>query len=345
MKKLILAIIIAPFLSLIFIGVHVFFIVTSPYEGNKKFFQIDEGDTFGKINFRLHKEGLIENPRVFHYYAKATGDLKSFKIGTYEITQGMSMLDILALLKSGKGILNTITIPEGKNIYEIASLLKENNIIESENDFITSAKSSDMIELTQIPQAPSVEGFLYPETYKFAPNSSANHIIKTMIKQFFKVTEDLQMNARGLSTYELLTLASIVEKETGAPSERKTIAGVYHNRLIKKMRLQADPTTIYGIYDRDGSFNGNIRKQDLLTPTPYNTYKISGLPKGPICNPGVEAIKATINPEEHNFLYFVSKNDGTHVFTPSYKLHLEAVRIWQQTKKNRTGKSWRDLNQ
>ena len=139
---------------------------------------------------------------------------------------------------------------------------------------------------------------------------------------------------------EALILASIVEKETGAKWERPAIAGVYLNRIHKKMRLQADPTTIYGIFE---NYNGNLRKSDLLTETPYNTYKINGLPLGPIANPGLAAITATLNPEKHNNLYFVSKNDGTHIFTPTYKAHLEAVKEWQQKRENRTGKSWRDL--
>jgi UPF0755 protein len=145
-----------------------------------------------------------------------------------------------------------------------------------------------------------------------------------------------------LSPHEVIILASIVEKETGAKWERPTIAGVYLNRLKKKMRLQADPTTIYGIWE---SYNGNLKRKHLLQKTAYNTYKMSGLPLGPIANPSLAAIKAVLAPKVHKFLYFVSKNDGTHVFTPTYKKHQEAVDYWQRNKRNRKGKSWRDLKQ
>lgn len=140
----------------------------------------------------------------------------------------------------------------------------------------------------------------------------------------------------------MIVLASIVEKETGAKVERPTIAGVFHNRLNKRMRLQSDPTTIYGIWER---YKGNIRKSDLLEETPYNTYKIPSLPVGPICNPSLEAIKAVIKPEEHNYLFFVSKNDGTHVFTEKYSDHNSAVNEFQKNSKSREGKSWRNLKQ
>ncbi len=344
MKKIALAVLAAPFLSLLFITIHVYFILTSPYHGEPKHFQVKHGEGFSSINYRLSKEELIDNARVFHYYSKLTGSLNNFKVGTYEVTPGMNMLDIIALLRSGKGKLQSITIPEGKNIYEIAQLFKENNIIEDEEEFIELAKSDEMLEYIGYPDAPSVEGFLYPETYLFSPKSPTKLILRAMIDQFTKATDGLNLTMKGLNKYQLITLASIVEKETGAPFERNTIAGIYHNRLNKKMRLQADPTTIYGIYHRDSKFNGNLRKKDLLTTTPFNTYKISGLPLGPICNPGINAIKATLNPEKHNNLYFVSKNDGTHEFTPTYKDHQKAVEKWQKTRSNRKGKSWRDLD-
>ena len=145
----------------------------------------------------------------------------------------------------------------------------------------------------------------------------------------------------GLSPVEVSTLASIIEKETGAAFERPIISSVFHNRFKKRMRLESDPTVIYGIKD----YKGNIKKKHLQQKTPYNTYKINGLPLGPIANPSLAAIKAVLEPQEHNYIYFVSKNDGTHIFTPTYKEHLKAVDFWQRNRKNRTGKSWRDLKQ
>jgi UPF0755 protein len=343
MKKLTYSIVIAPFLALFFISVHVFFILSSSYDGPDRRFQIKPGEGFSSINYRLRKEGLIDNARVFHYYAKLTGSMTKFQAGTYEIKKGNSMMDIMSTLTEGAPILNSITLPEGKNIYEMAQILVEKEIIEKAEEFIEAAKSEEIMNEFGLEGAPSLEGYLYPETYKFAPSTPAKMIVKAMLEQYKRATKEIELKYPGMSAHEIITLASIVEKETGAPQERNTIAGVYHNRLKKKMRLQADPTTIYGIYHRDGKFDGNLRKKDLLTKTEYNTYKMSGLPLGPICNPSKAAIEATLNPEEHNYLYFVSKNDGTHIFTSTYKEHNKAVDFWQKTRRNRQGKSWRDL--
>ena len=162
-----------------------------------------------------------------------------------------------------------------------------------------------------------------------------------MVKHFFKKWQTLNLNVSSQKRHDLITLASIIEKETGASFERPTISGVFHNRLKKRMRLQSDPTTIYGIYEK---FTGNLRKKHLLQKTPYNTYKIFGLPLGPISNPGLESLKAAITPKKHNYLYFVSKNDGTHKFSRNYKDHLKAVTAFQKNRAARKGKSWRDLH-
>lgn len=153
-------------------------------------------------------------------------------------------------------------------------------------------------------------------------------------------TKDIPRSFRGLNFHQIITLASIVEKETGASWERPRIAGVFHNRLQKGMRLQSDPTTIYGLMPE---FNGNLRKKDLLAEGPYNTYKIKALPRGPISNPGIEAIKATVQPEEHNYYFFVSQNDGTHIFSTHYRQHSKAVNKFQKNSQYREGRSWRDL--
>ena len=225
-------------------------------------------------------------------------------------------------------------------MYEIADIMEKNNVT-SKVDFINEARNKDIINKLNI-EAPSLEGYLFPETYFFAPNTPANQVVTTMLKQFHNATKDIDLTTTSLSPHEVIILASIVEKETGAKWERPTIAGVYLNRLKKRMRLQADPTTIYGIWE---NYNGNLRRKHLLEKTPYNTYKISGLPLGPIANPSLAAIKAVLKPLEHSYIYFVSKNDGTHVFTPTYKEHLEAVEYWQKNSSRRKGKSWRDLKQ
>ncbi len=225
-------------------------------------------------------------------------------------------------------------------MYEVAKLFAASGIT-SESDFLEAVQHPDFISQLKI-SASSLEGYLYPETYRFAPHTPAKIVAKTMIDLFNRKTGQIEFNHPFLNKHQVIILASVVEKETGAKVERPAIAGVFTNRLKKRMRLESDPTTIYGIWSR---YKGNIRKADLLEMTPYNTYKIPALPQGPISNPSLEAIQAVLNPENHEFLFFVSKNDGTHVFTKNYQDHLQAVDSWQRNSRARQGKSWRNLKQ
>ncbi len=310
------------------------------YEGQEQDFTVHPGEGFSRINHRLLTTGLIENARVFHYYTKFTNKLDKLKAGTYTIPGGSNMTDILYILTEGTPKLTKITIPEGKNMYEIGKLLESSGIT-TYKSFLKICKNKKMIQSLGI-EAPSLEGYLFPETYMFSKGTPAKEVASAMLSQFKKATHGLDLESTFLTPHEVIILASIVEKETGAKWERPTIAGVYVNRLHKNMRLQADPTTIYGIWE---SYNGNLKKKHLFQKTAYNTYKMSGLPLGPIANPSLAAIKAVLKPQEHNYIYFVSKNDGTHVFTPTYKEHLKAVDYWQKNIRNRKGKSWRDLKQ
>jgi UPF0755 protein len=340
-KKTAIAIgILAPTSIALFITFKVMITFFTPYSGETTNFSIKNGEGFSSINYRLGKEQIISSPRLFHYYTKFKDSLNRFKAGTYSIEPDMTMSDVLETLTNGTPLLTTITIPEGKNMFEIGKKLESKGIT-SYGSFIRACRDQKNINSLNI-NAPSVEGYLFPDTYKFAPNTPANTVVRTMTKLFKRKIKDLDFSKTFLSQHEAIILASIVEKETGAKVERPTIAGVYLNRLKKKMRLQADPTTIYGIWE---NFNGNLRKKHLLQKTDYNTYKMSGLPLGPIAAPSLAAIKAVLNPKQHNFIYFVSKNDGTHVFTPTYKEHLKAVDYWQKNYKRRKGKSWRDLKQ
>lgn len=339
-KAAVLSIFLAPILATALIATHVAFIFYTPYEGPEVVFAIKPGEGFSRVNYKLSKQEIIPNARIFHYYAKYTDKMTSLKAGSYKIPSGVHMGEVLAILTSGTPMLTKVTIPEGKNLYEIAEILERKRITESIK-FIAEAKNSAHIKSFD-QKAPSLEGYLFPETYMFAPKTSAKQVINTMLETFKNKTKDINWDHPFLNKHQIIILASIVEKETGAKWERPTIAGVYLNRLKKKMRLQADPTTIYGIWE---NYDGNLRKKHLLQKTPYNTYKINGLPLGPIANPSLAAIKAVLNPQEHKYLYFVSKNDGTHIFTSTYKEHLAAVKEWQLKRKNRKGKSWRDLKQ
>ena len=342
MKKIFLLIVVAVAIAGAGASYYTYSQLSWKYAGEKQEILIKPGEGFAKINYRLFKNGIIKDARFFHYYAKFQGKMDKLKSGLYLFEAGVSTPDVLAILSEGKSQLYEVTIPEGKNLYQIAGILEAKEIILDKNEFIKIAKSPKLLKEFNVSKAVNVEGYLFPDTYKFSPKSSPDLVIQTMIQQHFHRTKGLTFNHPKLNRHELITLASVVEKETGAKFERKTIAGVFFNRLKKKMRLQSDPTTIYGIWE---NFNGNLRRKHLREKTPYNTYAIYGVPLGPIANPGLEAIKAVLSPEAHEFLYFVSKNNGTHVFSKNYKDHSKAVDYWQKIKKNREGRSWRDLKQ
>jgi UPF0755 protein len=340
-KKTLLAVfIVGPLLGLILASTHIAIIFNQSYTGPDKIFVVKNGDTFGRINQRLYDEDMIPNTRVFHYYAKYKNVVGKFRAGSFTIPTGSNMTQVLDTLVYGQPNLTSITIPEGKNMYEIANLFQASGIVDKE-EFLKAVQEPDLISQLAI-QATNLEGYLYPETYRFAPKTPAKTVAKAMIDLFNKKTEGINFDHPFLNKHQVITLASVVEKETGAKVERPAIAGVFTNRLKKRMRLESDPTTIYGIWSR---YEGNIRKSDLLEVTPYNTYKIPALPAGPICNPSLEAIEAVLHPAQHEYLFFVSKNDGTHVFTKSYGEHVEAVDQWQRNTRARQGKSWRDLKQ
>lgn len=337
-SKFFFFLIFAPVAGVLLAAAHIyFFYIRWSYPGPDKEFIIKPGESFAQINYRLSQEHFISHPRVFHHYARLEGQLEKINQGIFVIQKGMTMSDVLALL-TGPGKVPLIVLPEGKNLYEYAKLLDEANVTNAE-DFIKACFDTEILQEFHI-QAHSAEGFLFPDSYRFSPHSSAQVIVRTLLKSFDEHSHDLSWDHTTLSKLQVVTLASIVEKETGAAWERKKIAGVFLNRLKKGMPLQSDPTTIYGIWKR---FDGNLRRSDLQEVNDYNTYKIKGLPKGPIANPGIESLQAVLSPEQHSFLYFVSKNNGTHVFSATLKEHNQAVNFYQKNPAQRAGKSWRQL--
>jgi UPF0755 protein len=311
------------------------------YGGPDTIFEIAPGEGFSRINAKLDNKDLISSAKVFHRYSQLTGQMTKFKSGRFLIKSGSTTASIIDTLINGKTITAPATIPEGKNLFEIAAILKNAKIIKNKKRFIQLAKSQSLAAQLGIP-GERLEGYLYPDTYQFTPGSDEKLVLKTMVRTFNTQVKALPFTNAPLelNRHEVIILASVVEKETGASFERPMIAGVFINRLKKRMRLQSDPTTIYGIYE---NFNGNLRKRHLLEKTPYNTYKIPALPAGPISNPGLKSIMAVLKPAKHDYLYFVSKNDGTHVFTKTYRDHRQAVDSYQKNSRARRGKSWRYL--
>tara|TARA_Y100000590_G_scaffold468007_2_gene648974 strand:+ start:1122 stop:2177 length:1056 start_codon:yes stop_codon:yes gene_type:complete len=316
---------------------------TSPE--NQETISIPRGLSPYELSQQLQKKKLISSARRFYWLGKALGHWPKMKAGDYEISSSQSPLEIFALIQTGLSKNYPVTFQEGKNRYQFAEILESKGLGKKEN-YLTLCKDKSFLNSMDLPkETPSCEGYLFPETYQFPKSLSEKQILITLISRFKKNwTLEFQQRAQQIkmTQHQIITLASIVEKETGASEERPLISSVFHNRLKKKMRLQSDPTTIYGIWE---NFNGNLQKKHLFEKNNYNTYKIKGLPIGPIANPGLKAIEAALYPATSSYLYFVSKNDGTHYFSKTITEHNQAVRKYQLNSKAREGKSWRDLHQ
>ncbi len=308
-------------------------------------FEIVPGQTLPQITSRLREQRMIQNEKFFLLYLKLTQQDKKIKRGEYEIKSALNMVELISLLSSGKSREHLITIPEGYNIFEIAKIFEEKKIA-SQVEFLKMVRDPMLVQNLLSEKQLSLEGYLFPETYAYTKYTDLKTILAQMVAKFkdeFKVVGFPSQFA--LSRHQIVTLASIIEKETGAAEERPLIASVFLNRLKKGMRLQTDPTVIYGIAYQTGDIPKNISRSDLQTPTTFNTYIINGLPPGPISNPGRLALKAVLNPAPSEYLFFVSKNEGRHFFSESLEKHNQAVREFQMNPKAREGKSWRHLNQ
>ena len=288
-------------------------------------FEVVPGMTLKRVSQELSRQNLIRSASAFQAIALIQDKQKLIMVGEYNVSPSMLPADILQRITSGKTVLHPVTIPEGYRITEIADLLEKQNLADKEN-FLQQTKNMKLV--TGIP-ADSLEGYLFPETYHFGKFTTEATIIKKMVETFKEraLKQEFLKRAKemGFSYHEIITLASLIEKETGKDSERKQISSVFHNRLKKNMRLQTDPTVIYAIEN----FDGNIRKHDLKIDSPYNTYRYKGLPPGPIASPGLKAIVAALYPAKTANLYFVSRQDGSHQFSATLNEHNRAVQKYQ----------------
>ena len=288
--------------------------------------RVEPGDSLATVTRKLRDQKVISNGVFFSLWARFNGSEKKIHQGLYRFESSLAPWEVLEQLVTGKGIFDSVTIPEGLTVKEIGDLLGKMQIVDREK-FLAAAADPSVLNALGLGDR-GLEGYLFPSTYHFTPATPERDIIMTMAEQFRKSSQPLLAKAgptARLSSHELLTLASIVEKETGVEAERGLVAAVFLNRLKRQMPLQSDPTVIYGLKD----FNGNLTKKDLREDNPYNTYRIGGLPPGPICNPSLSSIKAVLNPPDVRYLYFVSKNDGTHVFSETIEEHNQAVKTYQ----------------
>lgn len=303
--------------------------ITTPLspEASQVVIELKKGGSLNNISSLLRQKGLIKDPHAFKLLAIIKGVVSNLKAGEYRLSPAMTQVEILNKITRGLVIQHSITIPEGYNIYEIGDLLQKNNITKRDT-FIARVFDPEIINKLGF-NTHSLEGYLFPETYFFEKNVSDYDILKKMVTIFKKkiMTHEIMATVKKskLSFHEIVTLASVIEKETGKEEERPLISAVFHNRLRKKMRLQSDPTVIYAIRN----FDGNLRKKDLQIDSPYNTYRYAGLPPGPIANPGLSSIKTALHPAKVGYLYFVSKKNGEHKFSSTLKEHNRAVFKYQ----------------
>lgn len=283
---------------------------------------ISQGMVPGKIAAELQAKKIISSRRLFTIYARLRGLDSRLKAGTYQFSDGMSPAQILGKLATGDVYRCLFAVPEGYSTYQIAELLEARGFFQK-GAFLRQCRDKEMLKELDIPSE-SVEGFLYPSTYNILPGMSEKQLIVQMVEQFHDMYAARfadRAKHHPFSQMKVLTMASMIEKEAIDPSERPLIAAVFHNRLKKGMRLQSDPTSVYGVR----AFAGNVSKQDIMHNSPYNTYKIKGLPPGPIGNPSSAAIEAVLNPAPADYLYFVAKKNGNHYFSTTLDEHNRAV--------------------
>jgi peptidoglycan lytic transglycosylase G len=299
----------------------------------RQIFEIPQGASFSQISSVLHERQLIKSDWAFSWMGRILGADRNIIPGEYELHGGMAPADVLNKITKGAVVEYTVTIPEGYSIEQIAGILQEKGLSDQDG-FIQLTKDRDF--LTQLNfQVEDLEGYLFPDTYHFTRQMTPKGMIQTMVARFKQTwTDQLQARASelGMSIHEIMTLASVIEKETGLAQERGLISGVFHNRLRKKIPLQSDPTVIYAL----AQFDGDLRKKDLTVDSPYNTYRFRGLPPGPIANPGEASIRAALYPIPTPYLYFVSRNDGSHQFSATLDEHNLAVKKFQLQQRQRS---------
>jgi UPF0755 protein len=279
----------------------------------------------------LARGGALADERIAWWYVRVLRrDARQFRAGEYAFTGPLRPDEVLDRVVRGEVRLHRVTVPEGLRADEIAAIVGHSGLA-PEADFLAAVRDPALARSLGLPYT-GLEGFLFPETYSFPLGVSARAIATAMVERFKEeyAKADAQ-RAPGIAfgMGEAATFASIVEKETGQPEERPRISCVFHNRLRLGMRLQTDPTVMYATLLRTGRWSKNITRADLLAPHPYNTYTTAGLPPGPIANAGAAALRAALDPTTCKDLYFVSRNDGTHVFCPDLRCHNAAVQRWQ----------------
>ena len=296
-----------------------------------RIFEVPDGVTLRWIAGSLQKDGIIVNKTLFMLAGKLLLSDKDIKAGEYLLTTDMSLLEVISSFRYGKVNYRTVTIPVGAKIDQIGEILQDEGLVDKET-FKQLTRNQGLISLLNMDSdIDSLEGFLYPDTYYFIKSSSPDRIVRKMVLRFRELfTPDMERRASELnmSVKDVVTLASVIEKELGSESERTLISAVFHNRLRRKMPLQSDPTVIFALGE---GFDGDLKRKHLAFKSSYNTYLQRGLPPGPIGSPTIKSIHAALYPADVDYLYFVSMNDGTHYFSNNFDEHDKAVTMYQRS--------------
>jgi UPF0755 protein len=311
-----------------------FLISPTGFDKKEEIFIVKKGSGLRTVATELERRRLVKGKNLFILWALLKGSAGDIKAGEYSLNQSMAPIRVLSILTSGAIKTYPLTIPEGLTAEQIADLLAKKDLV-NKIEFISLVMDKTLVASYHV-DGPSLEGYLFPDTYLISKDIGARELIDVMVNRFWNVFNALTKGQKDFMPLgETVTLASLVEKETGLAEERPVIASVFINRLKKRMRLESDPTVIYGLKD----FDGNLKRKDLRVHSHYNTYINYGLPPGPIANPGRDSLMAAINPAKTNYLYFVSKNDGSHHFSATLKEHNTAVVKYQKRRRSMSGKS------
>ncbi len=306
--------------------------VDQPFKGYtaaEQFVDLPPGANTRAIGERLVEAGVVRDTLTFRVALWRSGVSRQLKAGEYRFDSPVTALDVVRKIARGEVYLRQITFPEGWTIDEMAAGFETHGFGSAASFRAAAADRSLVADLD--PQARDLEGYLFPETYSLPRRAAAADLVRMMVRRFHQVFEPLrdEAAAEGLSVRQVVTLASLVEKETARPDERPEVAAVYLNRLRIHMGLQCDPTVIYALR-RAGRYNGNLTRENLAWDSPYNTYLHAGLPPGPIAAPGLASLEAAVHPAPVDYLYFVSRNDGSHVFARSLDEHNRNVYRYQK---------------
>ena len=306
--------------------------LTTPHRGfagDEVFVDLPAGTSVSGMADRLASAGVVRDPLTFRIAARLSGADRELQAGEYRFSEAVSAFQVVTKIAEGDVYTRPITFPEGLTIKEMAVVFEKGAI--GTAAAFEKAAADVSLAANFDPGVRSLEGYLFPSTYALGRQAGADATVRAMVEAFdhaFDAELRAEAAARGLTVRETVTLASLIEKETAQASERPIVSAVYHNRLTQKMPLQCDPTVVYALM-KAGKWTGNIRKADLQIKSPYNTYVYPGLPPGPIASPGRASIEAAIRPASVPYLYFVSKNDGTHVFAETLAEHNRNVLEWQ----------------